>query len=171
MKFTKLKHTILQKKFQKTLQKSLENKVISQKKIQSVGILTTDEIQSKTAVLSILENTLGVRNAKIYSFRKFNKLNEFSYKHFSENDIGWKGEFIQENFQSFLEQPFDLLIGYFHQPNLYLESAVLQSKASFKVGFSNVNSNLYEIEISEDVAKTNEFATELKKYLQIIKKL
>ncbi|QTD38438.1 hypothetical protein JL193_03845 [Polaribacter batillariae] len=171
MKFTKLKHNILQKKFDKTLQQSIENRIFSKKKIQSVAILTTEEISSKLDVLSIIEKTLEVRNAKIYSFRPYNKLNKFSYKHFSENDINWKGEFFQENFNSFLEQPFDLLIGYFTKPNLYLESAVLQSKASFKVGFSNINSNLFEIEISEDVLNIGKFTLELKKYLQIIKKL
>ncbi|QOD60852.1 hypothetical protein H9I45_16180 [Polaribacter haliotis] len=171
MIFKKLKHNILQKKFDKALQKSTINRVVSQKKIQSVGILTSEEIFSKLDILPIVEEILEVRNTKIYSFRPFNKLDEFSYKHFSENDINWKGEFIQENFESFLQQPFDLLICYFNKPNLYLESAVLQSKASFNVGFSGVNSNLFEIEISEDILNVNEFTLELKKYLQIIKKL
>ncbi|QTE22420.1 DUF6913 domain-containing protein [Polaribacter cellanae] len=171
MRFTKLKHNILQTKFDKALQKSTDNRMVSQKKIQSVGILTSEEIFSKLDITSIIEEVLEVRNAKIYSFRPYSKLDEFSYKHFSENDINWKGTFVQENFESFLQQPFDLLIGYFNKPNLYIESAVLQSKATFKVGFSNVNSNLFEIEISEDILHINEFTLELKKYLQIIKKL
>ena len=64
-----------------------------------------------------------------------------------------------------------MLIGYFNQPNLYAENAVLQSQATFKVGFSKVNSSLFDIEISEDIANVDQFIFELKKYLQILKKL
>lgn len=171
MKFTKLKYNILQKKFNKSLLKSIETRKISQKQIVSVGIISTEDIISKTPILDIMEEVLELRNLKIYAHRKFNKQNEFSYKHFSEADLNWKGEYIQENFKSFLEQPFDLLIGYFNQPNLYAENAVLQSQATFKVGFSKVNSFLFDIEISEDITNVHQFATELKKYLQILKKL
>ncbi|WP_439129077.1 DUF6913 domain-containing protein [Polaribacter sp.] len=171
MKFTKLKYNILQKKFHKSLLKSVATRKISQKEIVSVGIISMEEITSNKSILEVFEEVLGVRNTKIYSYRKFNKENEFSYKHFSEADLNWKGEYIQENFKSFLEQPFDLLIGYFNQPNLYTENAVLHSQATFKVGFSKVNEALFDIEISEDANNVKLFASELKKYLQILKKL
>ena len=63
----------------------------------------------------------------------------------------------QPNFKSFIEEPFDLLIGYFNKKNLYLENAVLQSKATFKVGISKVNQQLYDIEIAEVPSKTDKF--------------
>ena len=78
---------------------------------------------------------------------------------------------MQPNFQSFLEQPFDLLIGFFNVNNLYLEKAILQSKATFKAGFSGVNSKLYELEISSQLENVQQFSSELKKYLLILKKL
>lgn len=171
MNLTKLKEKNIRRQFNKKLSKSKGQTVNSQKTIQSVGILTTDDISSKLDVLKELETILGVRNAKMYSFRKFNKIDEESFKHFSEKYINWKGEFIQENFQSFLEQPFDLLIGYFNTSHLYLECAVLQSNARFKVGFSDVNSDLYQIEISDNLDDIQSFFTELKKYLIILKKL
>lgn len=171
MKFSKLKESTLQKKMNKLTSKLEESRVVSQKEIKSVGILTLDEISSKIDVQSEIESSLGFRNTKIYSFKKFNKLDETSFKHFTDKDINWKGEFIQQNFQSFLEQPFDLLVGYFNTNNLYLELAVLKSKASFKVGFSEVNSNLYDIEFSEQINNVKEFSLELKKYLQILRKL
>ena len=64
-----------------------------------------------------------------------------------------------------------MLIGYFDHQHLYLEKAVLESKATFKVGFSKVNSKLYELEISTELENIEQFSTELKKYLQILKKL
>jgi len=64
-----------------------------------------------------------------------------------------------------------LLIGYFSKKNWYLENAVLRSNATFKVGVSKVNQQLYDIEIAEIPIKTNTFFSELKKYLKILKKI
>jgi hypothetical protein len=171
MNLSNLKESRLRKKFDKMLLRLQENRIVSQKEILTVGILTTESVSSKIDVQSEIEAILGLKNSKIYSFKKFNKLDEVSFKHFSEKDINWKGEFIEPTFQSFLEQPFDLLIGYFNHNHLYLEKAVLESKASFKAGFSEVNSKLYELEISTDLENIQQFSSELKKYLQILKKL
>ncbi|MDB9853533.1 hypothetical protein OAC58_00270, partial [bacterium] len=92
-------------------------------------------------------------------------------KHFTEKDINWKGKFTQTSFQIFLEEPLDLIIGYFTTKNIFLETAVLQSKAQFKVGFSGINPHLYEIEISEKTENILAFTSELKRYLKIINKL
>ncbi|WP_299667672.1 hypothetical protein [uncultured Polaribacter sp.] len=165
------KETILKKKLEKLLSQNTDDKIISSKKIHSVGILTSEDITLKIDVQEEIETTLGIRNSKIYSFRKFSKIDDFSYKHFTDKEMSWNGKFTQTNFQSFLEQPFDLLIGYFNTNNIFLESAVLQSKARFKVGFAATNAALYEIEISENIESVKEFTSELKKYLQIIKKL
>ena len=169
--FNKLKQSILKKKFNASLLKFIKNREVSQKEVLSVGILTTDEISSRIEIQKEVEKLLTVRNTKIASFREFNKLDAISYKHFSENDINWKGEFTQQTLQSFLEQPFDLLIGYFNSNNLYLETAVLQSNATFKTGFSGVNSDLYELEIAGNTKDIHQFLSELKKYLQSLKKL
>ena len=171
MNLSNLKESRLRKKFDKIVLKLQENRIVSQKEILTFGILTTESVSSKIDVQSEIEAILGLKNSKIYSFKKFNKSDEVSFKHFSEKDINWKGEFIEPTFQSFLEQPFDLLIGYFNHNHLYLEKAVLESKASFKAGFSEVNSKLYELEISTELDNVQQFSSELKKYLQILKKL
>lgn len=171
MNLSKLKEYRIKKQFDKTLSELSENRIVSQKEIKTVGILTTEVISSTIDIKSEIETIVGLRNCKLYSFKKFDKLDEVSYKHFSEKDINWKGDFVQPNFQSFLDQPFDLLIGYFNTNHLYLEKAVLQSKATFNVGFSGVNSKLYELEISTDLKNVKQFCLELKKYLQILKKL
>ena len=171
MNLSKLKEARIKRNFDKMLSKLEENSTVSKKEIVNVGILTTDEISSKIALQSKVESILGVRNSKIYSFKKFDKSAAISYKHFSEKDINWKGTFVQPNFQIFLAQPFDLLIGYFDVKNLYLEKAISQSDASFKAGFTGINSKLYELEIAESTLKIDEFLLELKKYLQILEKL
>lgn len=171
MIFQGFKETILKKKLDKLQSQSEDSSATPLKKIRSIGIITSEEITSKIDLQKEIEVILEIKNAKIYSFRKFNKTDEISYKHFTEKDINWRGQFTQTNFKSFLEEPLDLLIGYFNTNNVFLESAVLQSKAQFKVGFAATNSKLYEIEISEQTENVKAFTLELKKYLQIIKKL
>ena len=171
MNLSKFKESRVKSKFEKKLSKLLDNRVVSQKEIKTVGILTTDKILKEINLQSEIEAVFQLKNAKIYSFRKFNKTDSASYQHFTEKDVNWKGEFIEPTFQSFLEQPFDLIIGYFDTNHLYLEKAIFQSKATFKAGFSDVNSKLFEIEISEKVENVKPFLLELKKYLQILKKI
>ena len=171
MNFSMLKELILKKKFQKALVNLPEVTPISKDVIKTVGILTTDEISLNINLKKEIEVVFGLRHARIYSFKKFDKNDPISYKHFSERDINWQGEFIQPNIKAFLEEPFDLLIGYFEGNHLYLEKAVMQSEASFKVGISDVNSKLYSLEILENPSQIQSFLKELKRYLEILKKV
>jgi hypothetical protein len=168
---TQYKKYFLKRQFKKLLLEKENNRIVSQKEIKTIGILTTDEISNWINVKEEVEKLLNLRNAKIYSFRPQKKQQEFSYKHFSEKDFGWNGNINQPNFKAFIEEPFDLLIGYFNKNNLFLESSVLQSNALFKVGISDVNQELYDIEIAETPIKTERFFLELKKYLTILRKL
>ena len=169
--FKKIKEQFIQRKFDEKLSDFLKDKVASSTKIRSVGILTTDEVSSKIDLQKKIEEGLNIRNSKIYSFRKFDKINEASFKHFSEKDINWKGHILDASFQSFLNQPFDLLINMYNKNNLYLEFATLHSAASFKVGFSNVNEALFDLEIAEQIENLDSFTSEVKKYLQILQKI
>ncbi|OAD44696.1 DUF6913 domain-containing protein [Polaribacter atrinae] len=171
MNFLKLKEARIKKKFDKNIKQVSEHRIVYQKEIKSVGILTTEIISSKIDLQAKIETVLGVRNVKIYSFKKKDKIKDTSFKYFTQKDINWSGVYIEPSFKSFLDEPFDLLIGYFKEANLYLENAVLQSNATFKAGFSEVNSKLYELEISENTEQVEAFLLELKKYLQILKKL
>ena len=70
--------------------------------------------------------------------------------------------------QIFVDTPFDLLICYFDTNHVFLESLVKQSQASFKIGFSNVNQSLFDLEISERIDNIDSFHAEVEKYLQIL---
>jgi hypothetical protein len=166
-----IKQASLRKKYDAVLAKTDVCRFVPVHKIKSVGILACEDLTSAADLQKEIEAVLGVGNTKIYSLRRFSKADAFSYHHFTERDVNWKGQFTQKSFHIFLDEPFDLLIGYFHRRNIFLESAVLQSKAQVKVGFSNINSKLYEIEIVQKDAHLKSFIGELKKYLEIIKKL
>jgi hypothetical protein len=169
--FQRFKETVLKRQLDKLLSQSEFSGNSPLKKISSIGIITSEKIVNEVAVQIEIEALLKCTNTKMYRFRKFDKTADVSCKHFTEKDINWKGQFTQDNMQVFLEQPFDLLIGYFNSNNIFLETAVLQSKAQFKVGFAGVNSSLYKIEIFEKTANVTAFTLELKKYLKIIKRL
>jgi hypothetical protein len=171
MMFEGFKEIVLKKKLNQLLLQADNSRAPSSEKIKTIAIISTEDISAEVDVQKEIEIILKARNIKIYSLRKFNKSDVFSYQHFTNKNVTWKGKFTEENFKSFLEEPFDLLIGYFNKKNLYLERAVLESKAQFKVGFAGVNSKLYEIEISEKIQNITGFTSELKRYLQILKKL
>ena len=162
------KKYFLRRQFQKRLIENEVHRIVSQKEIKTVGIITTEEISQWINVKGEVEKILNLKDVKMYSFRPQNKN---SNKYFSEKDFNWQGNIYKPDFKSFIDEPFDLLIGYFNKNNLFLESSVLQSNALFKVGISDVNQELYDIEIAETPIKTESFFLELKKYLIIIRKL
>lgn len=162
------KKYFLRRQFQKRLIENEVHRIVSQKEIKTVGIITTEEISQWINVKGEVEKILNLKDVKMYSFRPQNKN---SNKYFSEKDFNWQGNIYKTDFKSFIDEPFDLLIGYFNKNNLFLESSVLQSNASFKVGISGVNQELYDIEIAETPIETERFFLELKKYLIIIRKL
>jgi hypothetical protein len=162
------KKYFLRRQFQKRLIENEVHRIVSQKEIKTVGIITTEEISKWINVKGEVEKILNLKDVKMYSFRPQNKN---SNKYFSEKDFNWQGNIYKPDFKSFIDEPFDLLIGYFNKNNLFLESSVLQSNALFKVGISGVNQELYDIEIAETPIETERFFLELKKYLIIIRKL
>ncbi|WP_369048857.1 hypothetical protein [Tenacibaculum sp. UWU-22] len=167
----KIKQNILVNKYNKLLAEAVKNKQISAKIINSVAILTTEDISDTFDLQKQIERQLNLRNPKIYSFRDNEKYKKPSFKHFSEKAFNWKGNIIDKSLESFLEQPFDLLINYYNQKNQYLEYVTLQSKAAFKVGFSGINKQLFDMEIIEKIENPEVFMSELARYLRVLKKL
>jgi acetolactate synthase small subunit len=166
-----LKKYFLKKQFQKKLAENEIHRVVSQNEIKTVGIITSEEISKWLNIKEEVEKILNLENVEIYSFgiQKNNKDNSFHF--FSKKDFNWKGNICKPEFKSFIDKPFDLFIGYVSKNNLFVESAILQSKALFKVGISDVNQQLYDLEIAETPSKTESFFLELKKYLTILRKL
>ena len=166
----KLKNHYLTKKivqFSKTKSSSVNS---SNQKIKTVGIITSDNFYIAHDFSEILIEKLQLRNPKIYSYRKFSKDHDKSYKHFSEKDFNWKGHVLDSSLQSFLEEPFDLLICYYPKKNIFMEYAEASSEATFKVGFSDANTGFFNLDIACDEAQVDLFFEEMKKYLKILHK-
>lgn len=166
-----MKKSFIKKRFNKLLKEKEDTRVVCHEEVYSVGIIASSEITKWLKIEDYVDGILGLGNVRIYSYRPFSKKDVPSYKFFTEKDFTWKGEPKKAAFKSFLNEPHDLLIGYFNKNNLYLENAVLLSNAKFKVGFAKVNQQLYDLEIAEFPTKIESFLTELKKYLIVLKKL
>lgn len=169
---SKLKQHFIKKKIGKLLtnhEVRSTNEV--NKKIASVGIITQEELFTQYDLQSLVTDQLGLRNPRVYSYRKFEKHQEASFKHFSEQDFNWKAEIIQPSLQSFLDHPFDLLICFYPKRHSILEYSTLLSKASFKIGFAGINSDLFDLEIALESSELDDFLFEARKYLTILQKI
>lgn len=170
MVFSKLKAKNIQKEYEKLLKINREREK-SLLPIRTAAILSTEKISQQYDLQEKVEHYLQVRNSRIYSYRNYEKGMLSSYKHFTENDINWQGKVTDVSFKSFIEHPFDLLICFFDENHPYLEYAAAISRAGFKIGFSKVNSDLFEIEISSTTEQVDAFFTEARRYLSILNKL
>lgn len=166
-----MKKSFIKKRFHKLLLENEQNRVVSNEEVYTVAILISAELSKFISVQEEAERILDIGNMRTYRYRPFSKNQVRSYKYYTEKDFNWKGEPKKGPFKDFIEEPFDLLIGYFNKNNLYLENAVLRSKAKFKVGFAKVNQGLYDLEIAESPNKVESFLSELKKYLLVLQKL
>jgi len=167
----KFKHHFIKKKIGKFSQTRSSLSDESSQKIKTVGIITLDCFSKEHDFSQILIQKLQRRNPKIYSYRKFSKDHKKSYKHFSEKDFNWKGHVLDSSFQSFLEEPFDLLICYYPKKNIFLEYAEASSQTTFKVGFSDASTGFFNLDIACDENRVDLFFDEMKKYLKILHKL
>ena len=169
---SKLKRHFIQRKVKKLLNNKMTAELVaSNKKIQTIGILTKEKYFQAYDLQTITTDQLEVHNPKVYSLRNFEKNQEISYKHFTENDFNWKGNILEPSFKSFVEEPLDLLICYYTKPHAILDYVTLLSKASFKIGFTGVNSQFYDLEIAVKSDEFDDFFYEAKKYLSILGKL
>ena len=109
----KFKHHFIKKKIGKFSQTRSSLSDESSQKIKTVGIITLDCFSKEHDFSQILIQKLQRRNPKIYSYRKFSKDDQKSYKHFSEKDFNWKGDILDTSLKSFLEERFDLLICFY----------------------------------------------------------
>jgi hypothetical protein len=166
----KFKHHFIKKKIDKFLQTQSSLANSSSQKIKTVGIITLDCFSKEHDFSQILIQKLQRRNPKIYSYRKFSKDDQKSYKHFSEKDFNWKGAILDTSLQGFLEEPFDLLICFYAKKNIFLEYVEASSEAVFKVGFSKASTGFFDLDIACDIEQVDLFFDEMKKYLEILHK-
>ena len=170
MIFSKIKKHFLKKNIQQVSKTS--KIVVANSEIKRIGVLTTNELNDLYDFSSIVKTKFSkYKNVNLYSFKNFNKKDVKTFNFFTHKDFDWRGEIKDPSLISFVNEQFDLLICYFDTNNIFLESIAQLSQANFKIGFSNVNQSVFDLEISENLKSfknVENFNSELLKYLYIL---
>ena len=146
----------------------------SSEPVQSIGIIIDDRFLNELSGLIDEIKNFGFNGTQIeyVVFKERIKKDEtFDYSVFSYKDINWNGRFLPSKVADFCLKRFDLLISYYTDEKAALLLATHCSKASFKVGFSEVDNRLHHFMIKEDPKHYSVFVEELFKYLKILKKI
>ncbi|NRR92339.1 hypothetical protein HSX10_12245 [Winogradskyella undariae] len=147
---------------------------VNSNKIQTVAVLLNSSEFHEFEVFRVYFKELGLNSTKhkIVAFTLDDKLEHNKWNaHFSPKDFGWKGKIKNADLETFINTPFDLLICFYKNDVSQLNLITAASKAAFKVGISSEDERLYDLIIDVDLKDINIFKQELKKYLNILKKL
>ena len=165
-----------EKSNQKYINKILSAKsvIISNKKIESVGVIIEENEFSDLETLTIYFHELGIQlsKIKIIAFSEDKKKKEtLPENYFSKNDFGWRGSIKNVELQSFLNTQFDALVSFYKSDAVELRMMSAASKANFKIGLSGIDDRLFDFILDVGTKDFNVFKSELKKYLTLLKKI
>lgn len=147
---------------------------VDNNKIKTVGVLLNTSEFHEFEVFRVYFKELGLTSPqhKVVAFTLDDKLEHNQWNtHFSPKDIGWKGTIKNQELINFVNTPYDMLICFFKNPVLQLNLVTAMSKAKLKVGISTEDERLYDLIIDVNLKDINIFKQELKKYLNILKKI
>ena len=142
--------------------------------IKSVGLLIDESNFNETEKLisEIVNNGIRKDNINVIIYKdKLNQNHVFSHPTFNNKHISWSGKFTEKVVSDFINQKFDLLISYYNHEKSSLMIITNNSKASFKVGFSEIDKRLNHLMIDTKIENHKIFTFELFKYLKILKKI
>lgn len=152
--------------------KSLSHSVYKNMPIRNILVLVDD-----IAKFSEIKKELNfIFNSKKYDIdflifqnkkNKKEECNECIYP----SDFGWLGSISSEKISPFLTKNYDLLINYCKIDYIYINTLLLHCKIAFRVSFSQLNNQFYDLQIDCDTNNIALFTKELNKYLTILNKL
>jgi len=156
--------------------KNLINRDLSQinAPLKTLGFLVDESIFQDFETLYDFSNVLGVqrKDIKIFSFLGYKKNTpSLRQNQVSDKDFAWDGTMKNRSAQEFLNQPFDVLIGYYGGSNAFLDMMVSGSKAKFKIGGIVADKRLFDLTIAVALENMEAFKSETKKYLTVLNKL
>jgi len=165
-----------EKSIQKYVNKLLatQKSAVSNTKVKTVAVLLNANEFHEFEVFRVYFKELGLNSPKhkIIAFTLDDKLEHNKWNtHYSPKDFGWNGKINNVDLETFINEPFDMLLCYYKQEVLQLDLITAASKANLKVGISKNDERLYDLIIDVALKDINVFKQELKKYLNILNKL
>ena len=160
----------------KIVNKSLLNVklVATASKIKTVGIVFDESYfyEREALVQELIVQGIEEKDIKVLVFKNNIKKNEaFDYPTFCNKDLSWTATFSKLEVLNFVNENFDLLINYYDVEKIPLLLLSNESKANFKVGFSNIDKRLNHFMINTNAENHTVFIDELFKYLKILNKI
>ncbi len=170
---------ILKSLKEKTAKKKLD-KILSQtahggqlvSKIKTVGIISEASREAEVARLRAYFEKLGIHPNQIYVIsyhpEPTERTNAFTH-HFNGVDFGWKGKILNDALSEFLQRPYDLMINYYSNDELWaakLASAL--SNNQIAAGLATIDPRVNDIGIDCKPEDLDTFTTELEKYLRAL---
>lgn len=167
----------LQKKYlRKQINKNLASRDLSNlnTSLKTIGFLVDEDVFQDFEKLKSFSEELGLQSKDVVVFTFMNvkkKLPSLRQNMINNKNFTWKGEIKSQNAIEFLEIPFDILVGYYQEENLFMNTMMTLSKSKFKVGFPRVDNRVFDLIIDVDPMKVDSFKRELVKYLRVLGKL
>ena len=137
------------------------------RQIDKLGVILDEEVLNKIAYDQLKKafSSLGKKVEMIL----FSEKTEEGVVSFKRSDLGWKGVFKPETAAAkFQQEQFDVLVNYFETPQPELILLGVSTSAKIKVGFSQQDKKLNDLQINVSATEVDLFIKELKKYLAII---
>lgn len=142
-------------------------------KIETVGLLIdeTHFPDKRELIEGLKANGIQENNITLLLYHDKNKKRDFNFTSFSLKNISWSGSVNDQEIVDFKSKNFDMLISYYEVEKPALLLVTQRSKASFKVGFSNIDKRINHLMIDTTVTNSSVFIEELFKYLKILNKI
>jgi hypothetical protein len=168
----KVKHNSLKKH----TERKLIERDISQRNtpLKYLGFLVDEAFFDDFEMLYEFGSELGLqrKDIKVFTFVETRrKIPSLRQNQITNKEFTFRGEIQSQNAQEFLDFPFDVLIGFYKGKHEFLSAMAAQSNSKFKIGFNGVDERIYDLLLGVDIQKPELFKAEVKKYLQILKKI
>ncbi len=163
-----------------SVKKIIKNSLLSVKSsvalgdVKTVGLIVDNRNfkQTRSLIDEIIANGIAKENIEVLLFKsKSNENFVVNTIKLESDNLNWKAQIINKEVLGFLEKDFDLLVNYYDVEKAILLAASSQSKAKFKVGFSNIDKRLNNFMISTNLGNYKVFVQELFRYLKILNKI
>lgn len=162
-----------QKAIRKTIAKRVAAKQVqpSFAPIKSVLLVLNNENVGAKNAFSSLHDNLGVAKQEVHVLEYIGKLakgEEPATNQILKKDFGMHGNIKRNPKPEALAANYDLVIGYYHATNVYLDRVLAEFNSAFIVGAQGVDSQLADLLISSKPEDHHIFIAELCKYLQVL---
>lgn len=166
-----LKKFLLKRKLKQAFEIVPDN--FSPDKIKTVGLVIDETYFSGKDNLIQELKAKGIEEESItlLLYHDKNKKRDVKFTSFSLKNVSWSGAIGDKEIVDFKSKKFDMLISYYDIEKAPLLLVTQRSKATFKVGFSNIDKRVNHFMIQTTAENSAVFIEELFKYLKILNKI